>query len=72
MRYDFEATHGPGSMDHSRANVRRYSNLRLSRLAGVPSHLLVDGETRELFVADTVRRTELWNTPPSAQPSPSP
>ena len=53
VRSDFESDHGPGSMDHHFAEVRRYRGVKLSRRAGVPSHLVVDGDARELFVADT-------------------
>ena len=42
-----------GSMDHSLASVRRYTGLLLSRTEGVPSNMLVDSATRQLFVSDT-------------------
>merc|ERR1719353_1647011 len=53
VRYDFESDHGPGSMDHSRASVRRYTGLNLTRVAGVPSHMAMDGRSRELFISDS-------------------
>jgi hypothetical protein len=53
VRYDFQSDHGPGSMDHSIAEVRRYTGLKLTRVANVPSGMFVDGETRELLVCDT-------------------
>mmetsp|Transcript_35125 Transcript_35125/g.92209 ORF Transcript_35125/g.92209 Transcript_35125/m.92209 type:complete len:740 (-) Transcript_35125:30-2249(-) len=53
LRFDFQSDHGPGSMDHSLAEVRRYSGLRLTRVDGVPSQLAIDESTRELFVADS-------------------
>ena len=52
VRFDFEADHGPGSMDHSLAAVRRYTGLELSYVAGVPGHMALDAASRELFVAD--------------------
>ena len=52
VRFDFEADHGPGSMDHSLAAVRRYAGLELSYVAGVPGHMALDASARELFVAD--------------------
>eukprot|EP00966_Prymnesium_polylepis_P105303 2438753-Prymnesium_polylepis.1 len=52
VRFDFESDHGPGSMDHSLASVRRYTGLLLHRVDSVPSHMVVDSSTRELFVAD--------------------
>ena len=53
IRYDFEQPHGPGSLDHSLANVRRYPEIKLTRVPGVPGHMVVDPETRALFIADT-------------------
>ena len=53
VRFDFQADHGPGSMDHSTAEIRRYSGLRLSRVEGVPAGMALDATTRELFVCDT-------------------
>ena len=53
VRYDFESDHGPGSMDHSRASVRRYSGLELTRVPGVPSHMAADAASRELFISDS-------------------
>ena len=53
VRFDFKSDHGPGSMDHSIASVRRYTGLELTRVQGVPSHMNVDAQTRELFIADT-------------------
>ena len=53
VRYDFESDHGPGSMDHSLASVRRYSGLKLSRVEGVPSHMVIDAAQRVLYIADS-------------------
>ena len=53
VRFDFESDHGPGSMDHSLANVRRYAGLELGYVAGTTSHMELDATSRELFVADT-------------------
>ena len=53
IRYDFEKPHGPGSLDHSLANVRRYPEINLTRVPGVPGHMVVDAQTRTLFIADT-------------------
>ena len=43
-------------MQMQMSTPRRYSGLRLSRVAGVPSHMATDAETRELFVSDTFNR----------------
>ena len=40
-------------MDHALASVRRYEGLRLHRVDGVPSHMVVDAATRTLYVSDT-------------------
>merc|ERR1719161_1796017 len=40
-------------MDHSKASVRRYRGLSLSRVPAVPGHMTIDASTRELFVSDT-------------------
>jgi hypothetical protein len=53
VRFDFRSDHGPGSMDHSFAEVRRYTGLKLSRVPDVPSHMVVDPESRTMFVCDT-------------------
>ena len=53
IRYDFEQPHGPGSLDHSLANVRRYPEIKLTRVPGVPGHMVVDAATRTLYIADT-------------------
>ena len=56
LRYDFEQPHGPGSLDHSLAAVRRYTDVTVSRMPGVVSHLAFHSPTRQLFVTDTVAR----------------
>lgn len=52
VRYDFEQPHGPGSLDHALANVRRFPEISLKRVPGVPGHVVVDAATRTVFVAD--------------------
>jgi len=53
VRYDFESDHGPGSMDHSKASVRRYTGLELTRAPGVPSHMALDAAARKLYISDS-------------------
>ena len=53
VRYDFQEPHGPGSLDHSRASVRRFEDVQLSRVPGVPGHMMVDEASRILYIADT-------------------
>lgn len=52
-RSDFAADHGVGWDDHSDGIMERYVDARVSRVAGVPSHLVFDQEQQLLYVADT-------------------
>ena len=52
VRFDFQQPHGPGSMDHSVAAVRRYTEIQLRRgPAGVHAGMVVHPTRRELFIA---------------------
>ncbi len=51
--YNFVRDHGPGYDDHSDGRLRRYTDVNLTRVAGVPSHMLVDSDSSLLYVADT-------------------
>lgn len=52
VRFDFQQPHGPGSMDHSIASVRRYVEVELERgPPGVHAGMAVHANRRELFVA---------------------
>lgn len=53
MRYDAESLHGPGSLDHRTANIRRYMDVRLKPVEDIPGHMVLDNSTRILYVADT-------------------
>jgi hypothetical protein len=53
VRYDFEKPHGPKSLNHDLANVRRYDEVQLKRVPNVPSHIVVDATTRAVYIADT-------------------
>merc|ERR1711871_1096830 len=53
IRYDFQEPHGPGSLDHSIAAIRRYPEIELTRVPGVPGHLMMDPTERVLYIADT-------------------
>lgn len=50
--YDFQADHGPGWDDHSDGIVRRYVDAVVTRVAGVPGHMVLDKETGWLYIAD--------------------
>ena len=70
VRFDFEADHGPGSMDHTIAAVRRYTGLYLTRVADVPSHMQVRASPISLDLAlaelGTARSVRLTTTMPQA------
>lgn len=51
--YDFVQDHGPGNDDHSDGRLRRYTDVVLKRVAGVPGHMIVDETTGHLYIADT-------------------
>ena len=53
IRFDFQEPHGPGSLDHSIAAIRRYPEIELTRVPGVPGHLMMDPTERVLYIADT-------------------
>lgn len=51
--YDFNADHGPGNDDHSDGVVHRYSEVKVKRLDGVSSHLVLDKKTGWLYIVDS-------------------
>lgn len=51
--FDFQEDHGVGYDDHSDGIVERYVEVEVSRIEGIPSHLVYDTENEVLFVADT-------------------
>ncbi len=51
--YDFQRDHGPGYEDHSDGIIRRYPEVRLTRKANVPGHMVVDADRAWLYIADT-------------------
>jgi hypothetical protein len=53
VRYDFVKDHGPGGTDHSAGIVRRYVDVAVTRVADVPSHMVLDHATGMLYVNDT-------------------
>lgn len=58
--YDFVMDHGPGMDDHADGIVRRYVEVELERVPGVPSHMVLDVERRRLYIADTGNDRVLW------------
>ena len=52
-RYDFQEDHGPGYDDHSDGIMARYVEGDVGYEADVPSHMVLDQESRLLYIADT-------------------
>lgn len=50
--YDFKDDHGPGMHDHSDGVIRRYSDVKVKRLPGIPSHIVLDKDRKWLYVVD--------------------
>ena len=51
--YDFKEPHVPGGDDHTDGVKRRYSEVSLKRVEGVPSNLVYDKDSKWLYIADT-------------------
>jgi hypothetical protein len=67
VRLDFQEPHGPGSLDHSMASVRRFEDVQLTPVAGVPGHIMMDPVARVLYIADTGANRVLRVDPDSGQ-----
>jgi hypothetical protein len=52
-RYDFNRDHGPGGTDHSDGQIQRFAEGQVRRVADIPSHMVYEPMTRQLYVADT-------------------
>jgi hypothetical protein len=51
--YDFHQDHGPGGSDHSDGEVVVYDDVTVTRVAGIPGHMVKDPESDVLYIADT-------------------
>lgn len=51
--YDFVVDHGPGQDDHSDGVIRRFPEVALTRVEGVPGHMEYHEESNRVFIADT-------------------
>ena len=51
--YDFQKDHDTGHSDHSDCIIRRYRDVNLTRVDGVPSHMVFDSAKKWLYIADT-------------------
>ena len=58
--YDFQIDHDTGQDDHSDGIVHRYSDVQLTRDAGIPGHMILDKESGILYIADTGASRILW------------
>ncbi len=58
--YDFVEDHDTGEDDHSDAIVRRYSDVSLTRYAGVPGHMILDDDSGILYISDTGANRIVW------------
>jgi len=52
VMFDFQQPHGPGSMDHSIASVRRYTEVKLFRDENVHAGMVVHPDKRRLFIVN--------------------
>ena len=50
--YDFAKDHGPGNSDHDDGVIKRYSNVKVKRKVGVPSHMVKDPNSDWLYIVD--------------------
>ena len=60
VRYDFQGDHDTGEHDHSDGIVQRYSEVQITRLAGVPGHMVLDKGSGVLYIADPAANRVLW------------
>jgi len=51
-KYDFATHHGPGYDDHSSGKIWRYSDINVTRVPEVPSHLVKDKNSPWLYFVD--------------------
>jgi hypothetical protein len=58
--YDFQDDHDTGRDDHSDAIVRRYSEVELTHIMGVPGHMTLDDDSGILYIADPGANRVLW------------
>ncbi|HET6227148.1 MAG TPA: T9SS type A sorting domain-containing protein [Bacteroidia bacterium] len=52
-KYDFAKPHEYGGDDHSDGLIWRYTDVKVMRVANVPSHMIIDKKTGMLYIADT-------------------
>jgi hypothetical protein len=52
-KYDFVKPHEYGGDDHSDGKIWRYTEIKVLRVANIPSHMIIDKATSTLYIADT-------------------
>ena len=52
-RNDFVVPHGYGADDHSDGRLQRHIDVKVKRVAGIPSHMILDKKTNWLYICDT-------------------
>lgn len=52
VRYDFVEDHGPGYDDHSAGKIWRYTDVPVTRVANIPSHMVLDKANGWLYFID--------------------
>ena len=63
VRYDFVMPHEVGGNDHSDGRVWRYDEVDIAMHEGIPSHMVLNDSTGELFISDTGnQRILVFNT----------
>ena len=63
VRYDFVMPHEVGGNDHSDGKVWRYDEVDIAMHEGIPSHMVLNDSTGELFISDTGnQRIIVFNT----------
>ena len=56
-KYDFAQDHSPGYDNHSAGKIWRYTDVPVSRVVGVPSHMVLDKATGWLYFIDGGSKT---------------
>jgi hypothetical protein len=49
-KYDFSIHHSPGYDDHSSGKIYRYTDVSLTRMPNIPSHLVLDKQSKWLYI----------------------
>ena len=56
-KYDFNIDHSPGYDNHSSGKIWRYTDIAVTRTVGVPSHMVVDKNSKWLYFIDGGSKT---------------